>query len=54
MKIQNPPSVTLPPVHPALTGSPLLSEEVFFMEEIWKEIKDYLLKFKSKKNGYIV
>lgn len=32
MKIQNPSSVTLPPVHSALTGSPLLSGKVFFME----------------------
>ena len=41
MKIQNPLSVTLPLVHPALTGSPLLLGEVFFMKEVWKELKDY-------------
>lgn len=34
MKNINPLSVTLPTVHPALTGLPLLSGEVFFMKEI--------------------
>ena len=33
-KTLNPSSVALPPVHPALTGSPLLSGKVFFMKEI--------------------
>lgn len=41
MKILNPPSVTLPFVHPALIGSPLLSAEVLFMEEIWKDVRSY-------------
>jgi len=41
MKIQNPPSLSLPFVRSALTGSPLILREVFFMEEIWKQINGY-------------
>lgn len=41
MKTQNPPSLPLPFVHPAPIGLPLVLGEVFFMEEIWKTIKDY-------------
>lgn len=42
MKKLNPLSVTLPYSHSAITGLPLLSLGVFFMEnEIWKDVPDY-------------
>lgn len=54
MKNINPLSVTLPPVHPALTGSPLLSGEVFFMEqEIWKELFGYDYRYQISNLGRV-
>lgn len=41
MKIQNPPSLPLPFVHPAPIGLPLVLREVFFMEEMWKSVNDH-------------
>jgi len=41
MKTLNPPSVTLPFVHPAPIGSPLLSGEVSFMLIFYKDIPGY-------------
>jgi hypothetical protein len=41
MKIQNPHYLTLPSAHSVLTGQPLLFSEVFFMEEIWKDVNGY-------------
>jgi len=38
MKKLNPSSVALPFAHSGLTGSPLQSLRVFFMEEIWKNV----------------
>jgi len=53
MKKLNPSSVALPFAHSGLTGSPLQSLRVFFMEEIWKDIEGFEGLYQASTTGKV-